>query len=392
MADTPELFNDIAAGYDIVSAALSVAGIRAWHRSARRALAVRPGQRVLDVGCGTGVVTRDLARDAGPRGEVVGLDPSVGMLAAARRAPRHPAAAPIQWVEGYGENLPFPDASFDRVTAQFSLRNMMDWRRGLAEMRRVLRPGGRLVVLELLQPTTTRGTLAMRALEQITRLLWLRAWLPYRWLGRSLLHAPTPAELARHAAAVGLVIETERHWLGDLVTLLVASPRSGPASLPEPPARAHALLIWATDGSDTAGWAGRWIQAHFGPDTTIHVVTVCPPFPAQDAPAVEITDRVAWRHDLERAAKTLQDGGFTVVPRLLEGEPGPSLLRYAAAVRPDAIVVGQKRRAPGADRLLGSVARRLVAESPWPVILVPPPTGAAAGEEPVPQVPRPPAG
>lgn len=381
MARTPELFNDIAGGYDAVSAALSVAGIRAWHRRARRALAVGPGQRVLDVGCGTGSVTRDLARDAGPTGEVVGLDPSAGMLAEARRLPPDPAAAPIRWVQGYGESLPFPDASFDRVTAQFSLRNMMDWRQGLAEMRRVLRPGGRLVVLELLQPTTTRGTLAMRALEQVTRLLWLRALLPYRWLGRSLLHAPTPAELTRHAAAVGLAVEAERHWLGDLVTLVVAAPR--PHAVPEPavPTRSHPLLLWATDGSDTASLAGQWIRSHFRPDAEIHVVTVCPPLPPDEARALAETDRSAWRHDLERAGEVLRRAGFRVVERLLDGDPGASILRYADAVRPDAIVVGQKRRTPGAERLLGSVGRRLVAESPWPVVLVPPPAGRSTGPD-----------
>jgi ubiquinone/menaquinone biosynthesis methyltransferase len=378
MARTPDLFDDIAGGYDAVSTVLSVAGIRAWHRRARRALAVQPGQHVLDVGCGTGSVTRLLARDAGPTGMVVGLDPSPGMLKAARRVAPEPGAAPIRWVEGYGESLPFPDASFDRVTAQFSLRNMADWRRGLAEMRRVLRPGGRLVLLDLLQPTTTLGTLAMRTLEHATRLLRPRAFLPYRWLGRSLLHAPTAAELSRYAGAVGLVVEAERHWLGDLVTLLVAAPQRPQGQEPAP-GRSHPLLLWATDGSDTAALAGRWIRSHFGPDTEIHVLTVCPPLPPDEAQALGPTDRSAWEHDLGEAAETLRRAGFRVVAHLLDGDPGRSILHYADAVQPDAIVVGQKRRTPGADRLLGSVGRRLVAESAWPVILVPPPADARTG-------------
>ena len=104
------------------------------------AAGVREGAHVLDVACGTGIVTREALRRAGPSGRVVGLDRNPGMLVVAREH-----APSIEWRDGHAEALPFPDASFDAVTSQFGLM-FMDRPRALDEMRRVLRPGGRLVV------------------------------------------------------------------------------------------------------------------------------------------------------------------------------------------------------------------------------------------------------
>jgi demethylmenaquinone methyltransferase/2-methoxy-6-polyprenyl-1,4-benzoquinol methylase len=128
--ETPQLFDEIATHYERWSNFLSAEGIRAWHHFAVERLAMQTGQTILDVGCGTGAITTRLAAKTGPTGHVTGLDPSRSMLNKARQRPRHPNDAPIQWVEGRGEALPFADAQFDRVTAQFSLRNMEDWIRG----------------------------------------------------------------------------------------------------------------------------------------------------------------------------------------------------------------------------------------------------------------------
>lgn len=114
---------------------------------ARHTIAVaqlRPGERVLDVGCGTGVVTRMAAEQVSPDGTVAGLDVNPGMLAVARSVT--PSAPDITWHEASAEAMPFPDAEFDAVLCQLSLQFVPDRARAVREMRRVLKPGGRLVV------------------------------------------------------------------------------------------------------------------------------------------------------------------------------------------------------------------------------------------------------
>jgi SAM-dependent methyltransferase len=104
---------------------------------------VRAGQRVLDVACGTGVVTRHLAERVGPRGRVVGLDLNPQMLAAARAAV---SALPIEWLEGSAVSMPLPERAFDAVLCQQGLQFFPDKAAALREMRRVLVPGGRLAL------------------------------------------------------------------------------------------------------------------------------------------------------------------------------------------------------------------------------------------------------
>jgi SAM-dependent methyltransferase len=112
-----------------------------WGRIVAEAARIRPGDRVLDVACGTGALTFAAAERAGPSGRVAGLDPNPGMLAVARTKPEG-----VDWHEGRAEALPFEDGAFDAVVSQFGLMFFDDPPRAFAEMARVLAPGGRLAV------------------------------------------------------------------------------------------------------------------------------------------------------------------------------------------------------------------------------------------------------
>lgn len=112
-----------------------------WAPKVADAALIQPGQRVLDVACGTGILAREIASRIGPAGRVVGIDPNPGMLAAAKQI-----APAVEWREGVAESLPFPDQSFDAVVSQFGLIFFTDRRQALREMLRVLAPGGRLAV------------------------------------------------------------------------------------------------------------------------------------------------------------------------------------------------------------------------------------------------------
>jgi demethylmenaquinone methyltransferase / 2-methoxy-6-polyprenyl-1,4-benzoquinol methylase len=141
------MFDRIAPGYDRANTVLSLGRDRAWRRRAADAAAPPAGGAALDIACGSGQLTLELQKRVGRNGRVVGLDFSERMLAVARAA--HPS---IEWVDGDATSLPFADSSFDAATIAFGLRNLADPQLGLEEMRRVVRPGGGLVVLEFLRP------------------------------------------------------------------------------------------------------------------------------------------------------------------------------------------------------------------------------------------------
>ncbi len=137
------MFDRIAPVYDLMNRVMTAGLDRSWRRLTVEAV-VQRGDRVLDACCGTG----DLALAAERRGGVVtGLDFSPAMLGRARKK-----SETIDWVEGDVLSLPFPDATFDAVTVGFGVRNVADLEAALVELGRVLRPGGRLAVLEITRP------------------------------------------------------------------------------------------------------------------------------------------------------------------------------------------------------------------------------------------------
>ncbi len=148
------MFDRIAGVYDLMNSAMTAGMHHRWRARAVDAAAVGPGDSALDVCCGTGDLTLELARRVGPEGRVVGSDFSERMLDLARSKAEEPepgAARPVfEWADAL--SLPYDDAKFDAVTVGFGVRNLAEVDRGIREMTRVLKPGGRLVILEITQP------------------------------------------------------------------------------------------------------------------------------------------------------------------------------------------------------------------------------------------------
>jgi demethylmenaquinone methyltransferase/2-methoxy-6-polyprenyl-1,4-benzoquinol methylase len=122
-----------------------------WRERAADLACVGPGGSALDVCCGTGDLALELARRVRPRGRVVGLDFSAPMLELAQAKSRE-AGESVAWVRGNALELPFEAGEFDAATVGFGARNVVDLERGIAEMARVVRPGGRVVILEITTP------------------------------------------------------------------------------------------------------------------------------------------------------------------------------------------------------------------------------------------------
>jgi SAM-dependent methyltransferase len=140
VANEPELSDQIAGAWAYEG--LHVPALfRQWCPGVLDAAGVKPGHRVLDVACGTGVLAREAAQRVGPAGRVAGVDPGRGMLAVAAEL-----APDVEWREATAESLPYPDESFDAVVSQFGLMFFSDRSQALREMIRVLKPGGRLAV------------------------------------------------------------------------------------------------------------------------------------------------------------------------------------------------------------------------------------------------------
>ena len=209
------MFDAVAKRYDVTNDVLSLGQDRRWRTEVLEAVAPVPGERVLDLAAGTGTSSEPF----GDRGAfVVPCDFSLGMLRVGKEARPH-----LPFTAGDGTRLPFADDSFDAVTISFGLRNIVDPLAGLRELRRVTRPGGRLVVCEFSRPTwTPLRTIyieyLMKALPSVARRVSSSPD-AYVYLAESIRAWPDQKSLADLVAEAGWLRPEWRNLTGGIVAL-----------------------------------------------------------------------------------------------------------------------------------------------------------------------------
>lgn len=203
-----DVFESIAPKYDLMNDILSFGRHKYWRRFTMDRMKVKPGTKAIDVCCGTCDWTVSLAQASGT-GKVVGLDFSRSMLAyGERKIKAQNRNGQIELVHGNAMDLPFDDDTFDYATIGFALRNVPDLKQVLREMKRVVKPGGLVVSLELSKPTwqpfkSIYYFYFQRVLPFLGKLIAKR-YQQYKWLPESLIHFPDHKQLALIFQEIGL--------------------------------------------------------------------------------------------------------------------------------------------------------------------------------------------
>lgn len=222
-ADVRAMFDRIASVYDPMNLVISAFQEPRWRRRAVQLTGARPGDRLLDVATGTGKVAADLFARAQPGGAVLGVDISPRMIEVAKR--RFQDRPGLEFVVGDALALPTEDGSFDAATIAFGMRNLPDYGRGFAEMARSVRPGGRVVCLEITRPRSRPARMLQFWFDRIVPVLGRAAGqgAAYGYLVRSVQGYPGPDRIAQIMREAGLV---NVHWFGmsgGIVTLHVGT-------------------------------------------------------------------------------------------------------------------------------------------------------------------------
>jgi demethylmenaquinone methyltransferase/2-methoxy-6-polyprenyl-1,4-benzoquinol methylase len=221
-AQVNKLFATIASRYDFINDVQSFGRHRRWKKQVTRLANVRTGDRALDLCCGTGDISFDLA-DRGA--EVTGLDFSEPMLAVAqgRHRLRESTNTNPRFLLGDAQQLPFPDASFEIVTVGYGLRNLAQWEIGLGEMVRVAKPGGRLLVLDFGKPDNALWRSGffgyLKLCVPVLGLVFCRNAGAYSYILESLKHYPAQRGVEAKMHELGLVNVRIENLLGGAMSI-----------------------------------------------------------------------------------------------------------------------------------------------------------------------------
>jgi demethylmenaquinone methyltransferase/2-methoxy-6-polyprenyl-1,4-benzoquinol methylase len=212
------MFDRISGFYDVMNSVMTAGLHHRWRARAADLAALGPGDRALDVACGTGDLAIELARRVGTGGEVIGSDFSEAMLqrARAKAAAGVVGGGDIAWEWGNALELPYASGRFDAATVGFGARNFSDLERGLAEMARVVKPGGRVVVLEITTPRKPPLATFYR--------VWFDHVVPLigRLTGEQEAYTYLPSSVRRFPGPEGLAAAMHRAGLSDIRWVLTA--------------------------------------------------------------------------------------------------------------------------------------------------------------------------
>lgn len=218
-------FNSIAHNYDLVNRIMSFGLDNRWRRLTVKEAEAKPGMQMLDVCCGTGRLAMELGRAVGPEGTVTGLDFSPKMIEVAEQTLRRSAnPSQISFIQGNAMELPFADQCFDGATVGWGLRNLPDLRQGISEMIRVVKPGGRVVSLDMAKPSwPVFKEVYWLYFERIVPLLgkvWAKKAGAYQYLYESAREFPAQKELAGIFAECGLRDVRYKNLAGGVVAIV----------------------------------------------------------------------------------------------------------------------------------------------------------------------------
>lgn len=213
------MFDRIAGRYDLMNLLISAFQEPRWRRRLVDAAGLKPGGAALDVASGTGKVAADMQQRTGPTGRVLGVDLSPGMTAVAQH--RYASRPGLGYLVGNAMDLPTRDGEFDAATIAFGMRNLPDYRQGFAEMTRSVRPGGRVLCLEIARPRSRLARFMRWWFDKIVPVIGRIAGQgpAYGYLVKSVQAYPSPERIAEIMGEAGLVDVRWTGLTGGIVTL-----------------------------------------------------------------------------------------------------------------------------------------------------------------------------